>query len=121
MFFIICLSKLHVLNSYLTGILTEIKKDNVFVVSKFYIVGRNPTFKRLLWVDFLVDKSPGAEFCIGQSSCIFTRRLGIILLCNIKVLKVKLPKFLHKWLSFAHNYVVQKVGPKENAQSNHEA
>ena len=32
--------------------------DNVFVVSKIYILGRNPTFKRLLWVEFLVDKGP---------------------------------------------------------------
>ena len=51
----------------------------------------------------------------------FIRRLGIILLCKIKVLKVELLKFLHKWLSFAQNYVVQKMGPKENTQSNHMA
>ena len=40
---------------------------------------------------------------------------------NFKVLKVELLRFLHKWLSFAQNYVIQKMGPKENAPSNHEA
>ena len=45
---------------YLKGILTEKNKEksNVFVKHKIYIGCRNPTFKKLLWVEFLVDKVP---------------------------------------------------------------
>ena len=66
---------------------------------------KGPVGRILHWTKLLYWHSSSGDNCALQK----------------KVLKVELLNFLHKWLSFAQNFVVQKMGPKENAQSNHVA